>query len=191
MRIFVFGITCTMMFSFVRSGGAQDTASTQSTQPAKLSVGDKAPEFTADYPAAQGGQPGQQISLQDFRGKKNVVLAFFPKAFTSGCTTQLCGYRDDWSMFEENETTVIAISADPQPREDEFRKTHNLPMIVLGDPERELIRKYGVPMKAPANNAQRSVILIDKNGVVQYVNYAYKVQTDKDALYEKIKELKE
>lgn len=187
------GIASMAVLSFAGRSGAQDSqpAASQPAGKAQLKPGDKAPDFVAAYPRAQGGVDQQQLSLQEFRGKKNVLLAFYPKADTPGCTTQMCGYRDDWSTFQDNETEVIAISADQQPASDKFRQKYNLPMVVLGDPERSIIKDYGVTLRQPSNNAQRSVVLVDKQGVVQYVDYDYNIQKDKEPLYAKIKELNE
>jgi len=191
MTFIAFSFACGI-FCFAGPSEGQDSqpaTSPAASQPTQLQVGSAAPDFTVPLPESMGGKPGETISLHQFMGKKNVVLAFFPKADTPGCTTQMCGYRDDWSTFNDNDTTVISISADQQSAEDKFKQKYNLPMIILGDPEHKLIQKFGVPQKE-SGNAQRSVILLDKTGVVRYVNYNYNVQKDKEALMEKVKELK-
>lgn len=184
------GLASITAFTFAQGASGQSSRPADS-EPARatLAVGDKAPDFSLPLPETQGGEAGQTVTLKDYLGKKNLLLAFYPKANTPGCTTQMCGYRDDWSTFEDNETAVIAISTDKQTSSDKFKEKYSLPMLVLGDPEREIIDAYGVKMNKLFKSAQRSVVLIDKQGVVRYVNYNYKIKDDKETLYQKIKEV--
>src|SRR5690606_30497293 len=89
----------------------------------KLKVGDEAPDFAFPDPE----NPDKTVKLSELKGKKNVVLAFYPKAFTGGCTKQLCGYRDDFSKFEAADTMVVAVSADDQDESTRFKKEHKMP----------------------------------------------------------------
>jgi len=166
---------------------AQDQPEEQKTD--KVRVGDKAPDF--DLPAAEDSGDNAPKKLSDLRGKKNVVLAFYPKADTPGCTKQLCGYRDDIETFKSTNTEVIAVSVDQQMDSDKFKQKFSLPFPVVGDPQHKIIEAYGVPMKDVAGNkfAQRSVFLIDKEGTVRHIDLQYDVANDKAALYDRIKSL--
>ena len=154
--------------------------------PAALQIGDKAPDF--QIPAADG----KPLKVSDFKGKKNVLVAFYPKAFTPGCTTEMCGFRDDFSRFQNADTEVIAVSVDVQTESDRFKKEKQLQFHVVGDPEKKIVNAYGVPLfQAPVGEvAKRSVFLIDKKGKVRYIDPAYDVKTGKDKLYEAIEQLK-
>ncbi|HRK35858.1 MAG TPA: peroxiredoxin [Candidatus Hydrogenedentes bacterium] len=155
---------------------------------AKLKVGDAAPDF--DVPE-QKNVEGAPKKLSDLKGQKNVLVAFYPKADTPGCTKQLCGYRDDISMLKSANTEVIAISVDQQMDSEKFQEKYKLPFSVVGDPQRKTIDAYGIPLKEFNGNkfAQRSVFLVDKEGKIRYIDLDYKVAEDKDALYKEIESL--
>jgi peroxiredoxin Q/BCP len=161
---------------------ADDAAST------KLKVGDAAPDF--DVPE-QKGVPDAPKKLSDLKGKKNALIAFYPKADTPGCTKQLCGYRDDVQKFRSANTDVIAVSVDQQMDSEKFQDKFKLPFPLVGDPQHKIIEAYGVPLKDYSGNkfAQRSVFLVDKEGKLRYIDIDYKVVEDKDALYEQMKAL--
>lgn len=165
------------------------TGSAAEDQP--LSVGDAAPDFTIPE-GASTDQIGDAKKLSDLKGK-NVVLAFYPKAFTSGCTTQMCGYRDDFSSFESNDTVVLAISIDEQAESNRFKDEHKLPFPVLGDPKHEIIRAYGVELmkRGDLEYAKRQTFLIDKSGKIAYIDREYNVLTGKEPLMAAIKKANE
>jgi len=100
-----------------------------------LEKGDIAPDFTLT------SDDGKEISLLDFRGQK-VVLYFYPKAGTSGCTKQACAVRDVYPSVEDK-AVVIGISPDPPERLAKFREKHNLPFILLSDPDHQVAEAYG------------------------------------------------
>lgn len=154
---------------------------------AQLKVGDAAPDFTIPEGAAKD-QIGDAKTLADLKGK-NVVLAFYPKAFTSGCTTQMCGYRDDFSSFESSDTVVLAISIDEQAESNRFKDEHKLPFAVLGDPKHEIINKYGVQLlkRGEFEYAKRETVLIDKEGKIAYLDRDYNVLNGKQPLMDAIK----
>ena len=154
--------------------------------PVALKVGDKAPDFQI---TTAGEKP---LKLSDFKGKKNVLIAFYPKAFTPGCTTEMCGFRDDFSRLQNADTEVVAVSVDVQTESDRFKKEEQLQFHVVGDPEKKIVNAYGVPLfQAPVGEvAKRSVFLIDKKGRVRYIDAAYDVNKGKDKLYEAIDHLK-
>jgi len=101
-----------------------------------LEVGDKVPDFTLT------ADDGRQVSLSDFRGQK-VVLYFYPKAGTPGCTKQACAVRDVYPRIESEGAVVIGISPDSPEALREFRDEHDLPFILLSDPDHAVAEAYG------------------------------------------------
>ena len=100
-----------------------------------LTVGTKAPNFTLP------DKDGNMVSLSDFAGKK-VVLYFYPKANTPGCTKQACGYRDEYGEFAKQNAVVIGISKDSVKSHGNFAAKFELPFILLADPDLDAIQKY-------------------------------------------------
>jgi peroxiredoxin len=128
-----------------------------------LKVGDTAPDFT--LPSTAGGA----VKLSDFRGKANVVLAFFPAAFTGGCTKEMLAYQAGIAKFEGSETKVFGISADNTPSQSEFAKQLKLAFPLLSDfARREVIAKYGVlwPDRGFAN---RATFVVDTEGKIVHI----------------------
>ena len=154
-----------------------------------LKVGDKAPDF--DLPDADKAAEGEPKKLSDFKGKKNVLLAFYPKAKTSGCTKQLCGYRDAFAEFEGVDAEVIAISIDEQDYSNEFKEEHKMPFFVLGDTDGEVIKNYGIPTRDYNGNefAQRSVMIVDKEGVIRFVEMKYNIGKDQETVLKELAKL--
>jgi len=101
-----------------------------------LGVGDRAPGFTLT------ADDGTEVSLSDFRGRK-VVLYFYPKADTPGCTKQACAIRDAYSGIEAEDAVVIGISPDEPPALVKFREKYDLPFVLLSDPDHEVAEAYG------------------------------------------------
>jgi len=101
-----------------------------------LNVGDKAPEFTLT------ADDGMQVSLSDYRGQK-VVIYFYPRADTPGCTKQACALRDVYENIETQGAVVIGISPDMPPALVKFREKYNLPFILLSDPDHKVAEAYG------------------------------------------------
>ncbi len=104
---------------------------------ATLQVGDAAPDFTLHSDA------GAPVSLADYRGKR-VVLYFYPKDDTPGCTTQACGFRDNYLAIEEKNAVVLGISADGVKSHQKFRTKYNLPFTLLADEDHAVSEAYGV-----------------------------------------------
>ena len=102
-----------------------------------LNIGEKAPNFTLP------DKDGNQVSLSDFLGKK-VILYFYPKDNTPGCTKQACGFSENIQEFEENNTIIIGISKDSQKSHQNFIQKYNLKILLLSDIERQAIEAYGV-----------------------------------------------
>jgi thioredoxin-dependent peroxiredoxin len=102
-----------------------------------VSEGEPAPDFTLTSDAGEG------VSLSDFRGKP-VVLYFYPKDDTPGCTAQACGIRDAYGEFERAGAVVLGVSPDSVERHVKFREKYGLPFTLLADPEHEVAERYGV-----------------------------------------------
>ena len=167
---------------FTQSIAAEDAA---------LKVGDAAPDFAIPEGVAKD-QIGEAKNLSDLKGK-NVVLAFYPKAFTPGCTNQMCGYRDDFTAFESTDTVVLAISVDEQAESTRFKDEHKLPFAVVGDPKHEIINKYGVELlkRGEFEYAKRQTILVDKEGKIAYIDRDYHFNDGKQPLLDAIKKANE
>ena len=126
------------------------------------SVGSAAPDFTLPSTA------GNAVSLSALRGK-NVLLAFFPLAFTSTCTRELCDMRDDWDQFATADTVVVPISVDSTPTLKEFKSKYAMRSDFLSDFKREVARQYGVLLE-DRFYANRAYFLIDRAGTLRWVH---------------------
>ena len=129
-----------------------------------LTVGTKAPDFTLS------DQNGTMRSLSDFLGRK-VVLYFYSKDMTSGCTKQACGFAELYPQFQEKGAVVIGVSKDTAESHKKFETKYSLPFILLADPDREAIRAYDVwKEKNMYGNVTMGVVrttyLIDENGII-------------------------
>ena len=102
-----------------------------------MNIYDKAPAFTLP------DQNGQKIALQDFLGK-TVILSFFPKADTPGCTIEACGFRDAYRKLQKAGAVVLGISADPSPAQKKFETKYDLPYTLLSDVDKKVAEAYGV-----------------------------------------------
>lgn len=129
-----------------------------------LEIGTKAPEFTLP------DQNGDMRSLKDFRGKK-VVLYFYPKDMTAGCSKQACGFAELYPHFMEKGAVVLGVSKDSVASHKKFEEKFGLPFTLLSDTEKEVIRAYDV-WKEKKNYGKvsmgvvRSTYLIDEEGVI-------------------------
>ncbi len=132
-----------------------------------LEAGDKAPDFTAE------DQDGNTISLKDYKGKK-LVLFFYPKASTPGCTAEACNLRDNWKSFQAKGYEILGVSADSKKRQQNFKEKYELPYPLLADEEKEVINAYGVwgPKKFMGkeyDGINRTTFVIDENGKIEEV----------------------
>ena len=125
-------------------------------------VGNPAPDFTLP------STTGSSVTLSAFRGK-NVLLAFFPLAFTSTCTKELCDMRDDWDQFATVDTVVIPISVDSTPTLKEFKSKYSMRSDFLSDFKRNVARQYGVLLE-DRFYANRAYFLVDKVGTLRWVH---------------------
>ncbi len=126
-----------------------------------LEEGDAAPDFT--LPA----HPAGSVSLADFRGKKNVILAFYPKDDTPGCTREMCGFSDDLSKFQSAETSVFGVSCDSLESHEAFAKAHGLSVPLLADTSRTAGKSYGA-VRGDRYMADRLLFVIDKQGIIRH-----------------------
>ena len=129
-----------------------------------LSVGIQAPDFTLP------DQNGQMRSLSDFRGQK-VILYFYSKDMTSGCTRQACGFAELYPQFQEKGAVVLGISKDTVAAHKKFEEKYGLPFPLLADPEKQVIRAYDVWQEKmmygkPTQGVVRTTYLIDGDGVI-------------------------
>jgi peroxiredoxin len=146
-------------------------------------VGSPAPDFTLPSTA------GTDITLSALRGK-NVLLAFFPLAFTSTCTQELCEMRDDWDQFASADTVVLPISVDSIPTLNEFKGKYSLKSDMLSDFRRDVARKYGVLLEERFFST-RAYFLIDRTGVVrwEHVEANLSQKRSNDELFEQLRAL--
>ena len=140
-----------------------------------LKVGDKAPDFT--LPSFTPSAELAQISLHDYKDGI-IVLLFFPQAFTGTCTNEMCTVRDNFAQYEKLNATVLGISVDGTFVQKAFAKANNIPIPLLSDYNREVVRKYDVVLPEFAHGmketAQRAVFVIGKDGVIKYVEVTAK-----------------
>ncbi len=128
-----------------------------------VEVGSKAPEFTLK------NQFGEAVSLSDFFGKKNVILMFYPFAFTGKCTQELCTIRDERNDFVNENTQILSISCDPVASLKIFAEDQNLTTPLLSDfwPHGKVSRDYGVFLE-DLGFANRGTFVIDKTGIIRW-----------------------
>jgi peroxiredoxin Q/BCP len=124
-----------------------------------LQVGQDAPKFKAQ------ATDGSWISLDDFKGKENVVLYFYPEDMTGGCTAEACSFRDDKSKFDSLNTAILGVSMDPIEMHKQFTEKDHLNFPLLVDTTGTICKAYGVPA-SEGRYPKRWTFLIDKNGKI-------------------------
>ncbi|MEZ5402852.1 MAG: redoxin domain-containing protein [Bryobacteraceae bacterium] len=150
-------ITAAAILVFAVSAPAQAPPKTH------LKTGDKAPDFTLPSTA------GKAVKLSDFQGKKNVVLAFYPAAFTGGCTKEMQAYQLGLSKFDGADTQVFGVSTDNTPSQRKFAESLEVTFPMLSDfTTRQVSKDYGVLM-ADRGIANRTTFVIDKEGRIQHI----------------------
>lgn len=143
--------------------GASAFAQEKAPLPTNLKVGDMAPDFT--LPSTQGGT----VTLSSFRGKQTVVLAFFPAAFTGGCTKEMQTYQLGLDKFKGTDAAVFGVSEDNTPSQREFAKQLGLSFPLLSDfATRKTAEEYGV-LVPDIGVANRVTLVIDKRGRISYM----------------------
>ncbi len=143
--------------------------------------GTLAPAFSAQ------DQHGKTISLSDFKAKKPVVLYFYPKDDTPGCTAQACSLRDGYSDLMATGAVILGVSADNVKDHKAFAEKFNLPFSLLADPDRKIIEAYGV--KSMIGLAKRWTFVIDKQGVLRHVVSDVKTKEHDKQVLELLKKL--
>lgn len=147
-----------------------------------LIVGDKAPLFTLE------DAYGTKYSLIDYKDKNPVVVYFYPKANTPGCTTEACGIRDNFDRFRENRIIVFGISVDSKEALQEFIKDHDLNFTLLSDNDKNVSKQYGVLNKLGIDS--RITFIIDKKGNIADIIRDVDVNTHADEVFNKAVKLK-
>ncbi|MGE3807272.1 MAG: peroxiredoxin, partial [Gemmataceae bacterium] len=130
----------------------------------KVKEGDLAPDV--DLPAT-GLKDAQTLHLHDFENKKNVVLFFFPRAMTSGCTVEACGFRDRADQFDKLDTVIVGISTDKLDAQQQFVEKEKLTFSLYADADQKVTSAFGA--LGPGDMANRVTFVIDKKGVVRKV----------------------
>lgn len=141
---------------------------------ADIQEGKKAPDFS--LPATTG----ENIRLSDYQGKKNVVLYFYPKDNTPGCTQESCDFRDTLPKIKRKDTEVLGISPDPLKSHENFKSKYRLNFPLLSDEKREVVRLYGVWKEKSLYGrkymgVERSTFVIDKKGILRKIFSKVKV----------------
>ncbi|WP_067148308.1 thioredoxin-dependent thiol peroxidase [Pseudotamlana agarivorans] len=132
-----------------------------------LKQGETVPDFTSK------DEQGREISLSDYKGKK-IIVFFYPKASTPGCTNEACNLRDNYKVLQDQGYELLGVSADSEKRQTNFKKKYNFPFPLLADEDKSVINAFGVwgPKKFMGreyDGIHRKTFLIDENGVVERV----------------------
>ena len=151
-------------------------------------IGNMAPAFTLKK------QDGSKVSLKDFRGEKNVVVYFYPKAMTPGCTTQACGIRDTKKELDELDTVVLGISPDEYPRLQRFIDKQDLNFDLLSDEDHAIAEKYGVWdlkkfMGKEFMGIARTTFIVGKDGRLKTIMDKFKTKSHHEDLIAELKAL--
>ena len=133
----------------------------------KIEAGQPAPDFTAN------DQDGNPISLNQFKGKK-VVLYFYPKDSTPGCTTEACDFRDNYTSLLAQGITVLGVSADSEASHQKFIAKHSLPFPLVADTDKKIVEAYGVWVEKNMYGKKymgiaRKTFLIDEQGIITHI----------------------
>lgn len=152
-----------------------------------LQVNELAPDFQAL------GSFGQEIKLSDLRGKK-VVLYFYPKDNTAGCTTEACDFRDQYAEFEQADTVIIGVSKDPMGSHHKFIEKYQLPFVLVSDQELKVIQAYGVWKEKnmygkKTMGVERTTVIIDEEGIVKKIYPKVKVKGHVEKVLEDLRSI--
>ncbi len=151
-------------------------------------IGNMAPAFTLK------NQNDEKVSLKDFKGKKNVVLYFYPKALTPGCTTQACGIRDTKKELDKRDVVIFGVSPDPVARLPKFIEKHDLNFDLLSDEDHKIAEKYGCWgmkkfMGKEFMGLIRTTFIIGKDGRLKQVMNKFKTKTHHEDLIAELDEV--
>jgi peroxiredoxin Q/BCP len=153
---------------------------------AVLKEGIKAPDFTAI------NQDGVKVKLSSFKAKKNVVLYFYPKDMTPGCTTQACNFRDQYKKFKD--TVILGVSIDSSERHQKFIAKYDLPFTLIADIDKKVVQKYGIWQEKKLYGKTfmgivRATFIIDKAGTIQKIFSKVKVKNHIEEVLSELKKL--
>ena len=149
----------------------------------ELKVGDPAPDFR--LPSTEG----REIALKEFRGKKNVVLYFYPKDDTPGCTKEACSFRDERPKFGKKDAVILGVSFDDLESHKKFAGKYKLPFPLLSDADTKIAEAYGVYKEKSMYGRtymgiERSTFVIDKDGTIAQIYRKVKVDGHSDEILE-------
>jgi peroxiredoxin Q/BCP len=156
-----FGISCFVLQAALALAGRVDPAGGQSPAEGVLQAGSPAPDFTLP------DQAGKDYTLSQFKGEKNVVLYFYPKDDTPGCTKEACGFRDLSSVFDSLGTAILGVSVDDTDSHSRFAREYNLDFPLLSDTDKEVSRKYDA--LSSYGVSKRHTYVIDRQGIVRKI----------------------
>lgn len=142
--------------------GVYFSMSDEQTLKGKVKVGDKAPDFTLP------DQSGAMVNLRDYVGSKIIVLYFYPKDFSRGCTAEACAFRDNYDVFVEAGAQVLGISSQSVDSHNRFALVNKLPFVLLSDESGQVRKLYGVPLTLGILSG-RVTYIIDRKGIVRHV----------------------
>ena len=150
-----------------------------------VEVGRKAPDFKLQ------NQEGKTISLKDFKGKK-VVLYFYPKDNTSGCTKEACNFRDEFPKFKNIDAVILGVSPDSVESHKKFAQKFNLPFNLLSDENKNVLGEYGVWKEKSMYGrkymgVERTTVVIDENGKIRKIFPKVKVEGHNNEVLEALK----
>ena len=151
-----------------------------------LKEGSKAPDFTAI------DQDGEKVKLSFYRGEKNVVLYFYPKDMTPGCTTQACDFRDQHKKFKN--TVILGVSIDSTERHRKFIAKYDLPFTLIADIDKKVVQKYGICQEKKLYGKTfmgivRTTFIIDKTSTIRKIFPKVKVKTHIEDVLSALKEI--
>ena len=155
------------------------------TETEKVTIGSRIPDF--ELP----DHDGKLCRIQDLIGTKNLVIYFYPKDETAGCTRQACSFRDEYEAFKEADAEVIGISSDTPQSHSEFMKNHRLPFILLSDENKTVRRMFNVPGNLLGLLDGRVTYIVDKQGIVRHIfNSQLRIDRHIDESLKILRELK-
>lgn len=148
-----------------------------------LKIGDKIPFFTSI------SDSGNEFDIKDVIGKKNVVIYFYPKNFTPGCTKEACSFRDAFEDFVGFDTEIIGVSSDSVASHQEFKKAHRLPFTLLAD-EKSIVQKlFGVKKRFFILTGRETFVVNKKGEIVYHFNSMFDAEKHIELAIQKLKEL--
>lgn len=133
------------------------------SQTSKLKIGDRIPDFVLK------DQNDTDFNITDFRGKQILVIYFYPKDDTPGCTTEACSFRDEYEVFTDMNVKVIGISSDDVASHKKFAEKYNLPFTLLADVDKKVRKLFGVPKSFLGMVPGRVTYIVDKEGILVHI----------------------